>query len=275
MRGWEWRHLRSRLDLSTSVIPLPARAGALLLPTSDHLRVGIVTGAALRLTDLDGGKPVQVPLPARGLVIAGATQTRLGLRVAVWVDNRTFYLVDENGRSLTRVDEPLGNSPRWVIVSPDGSRLASENLSNGWHGVIVLDAASGKQTASCKGPDSEFWSWAFSPDGKLFSAGFEDGTAVIWDAATGSLHAARHLSRAREQGPGRLVQPGRHAPGVDLLRRDGAPVGRRDGPGGRAALRPPRRRRHRSRVQSGRAMGRLRGQRPHRPRVAGRRVGRT
>ena len=107
----------------------------------------------------------------------------------MWVDNRTFYLLDENGRSLTRVDEPLGNSPRWVIVSPDGSRLATQNISNGWCGVIVFDAASGKQMASCKGPDSEFWSWAFSPDGKLFSSGLEDGTARIWDAVTGSLLA--------------------------------------------------------------------------------------
>jgi WD40 repeat protein len=79
--------------------------------------------------------------------------------------------------------------PRWVIVSPDGSRLASENTANGWRGVIVFDAASGKQTASCKGSDSEIWSWAFSPDGKLLSTGREDGTASIWDATTGPLVA--------------------------------------------------------------------------------------
>ena len=188
LRGWEWRHLSSRLDLSASLIPLPTTAGGLLLPTPDHLRVAIATGAGLRLTDLDGGEPVQVPLPARGLV-AGATQTRLGLRVAVWVDSQTFYLLDENGRTLSRVHQPRGTSPRWVIVSPDGSRLASANIGNGWHGIIVFDAASGMQTASCKGPESELWSWAFSPDGKLLSAGHEDGTASIWDAVTGSLLA--------------------------------------------------------------------------------------
>ncbi len=189
LRGWEWQHLRSRLDLSTSVIPLPARASGLLLPTSDHLRVGIASGTGLSLTDLDGGKPAQVPLPAQMIAWGGAAQTRLGLRVAVWVDSRTFCLLDENGRSLARVDHPWGGGPRWVIVSPDGSRLAAENIGNGWHGVVVYDAASGKQTATCKGPGSELWSWAFSPDGKLFSSGREDGTASIWDAATGSLLA--------------------------------------------------------------------------------------
>jgi eukaryotic-like serine/threonine-protein kinase len=189
LRGWEWQHLRSRLDLSTSVFPLPARAAGLLLPTRDHLRVGIVSGAGLSVTDLDGGEPAQVPLPAGMMALGGASQTRLGLRVAVWVDSRTFCLLDEKGRSLCRVDHPWGGGPRWVIVSPDGSRLATENIGNGWHGVRVFDAASGKQTASCKGPGSDLWSWAFSADGKLFSAGREDGTASIWDAATGSLLA--------------------------------------------------------------------------------------
>ena len=188
-RGWEWRHLRSRLDLSASVIPLPARASGHLLPTPDRLLVGIVTGAGLSLTDLDGGQPATVPLPARMVALGGATQTRLGLRVAVWVDSRTFCLLDETGRSLARVDHPSGGGPKSVIVSPDGSRLASENIANGRHGLILFDAKSGKPTASCKGPGGEPWSSAFSPDGKLFSAGFEDGTASIWDAATGSLLA--------------------------------------------------------------------------------------
>ena len=71
LRGWEWRHLRSRLDDSSSVIPLPAgRAGLPALPRPDRLRVGILTGAGLRLTDLEGGEtsrqcrspPTRVPL---------------------------------------------------------------------------------------------------------------------------------------------------------------------------------------------------------------------
>ena len=189
LRGWEWQHLRSRLDLSASVIPLPERATGFLLPTADRLRVGTITGASLSLTDLDGGEPTEVPLPARGLVVGGAAQTRLGLRVVVWVDNRTFCLLDETGRSLCRVDHPSGGGPRSVIVSPDGSRMASENTADGWHGFIVFDAESGKRTLSCKGPGTEPWSWTFSPDGKLFSSGFEDGTASIWDAASGSLLA--------------------------------------------------------------------------------------
>jgi WD40 repeat protein len=198
LRGWEWRHLHSRLDDSTSVLPLPAGAGGHLLPAPDRLRVGIVTGDGLSLTDLGGGEPARVPLPARGLGVGSVTQTRVGLRVAAWVDSRTIHLLDENGRGLCRVHLPWGGGPRGTIVSPDGSRLASDyTFVNGWWGVGVFDATSGKLTASCKGHPRDLWSYDFSPDGKLVASGSEDGSARVWDATTGALLATcrGHASR--------------------------------------------------------------------------------
>jgi WD40 repeat protein/predicted Ser/Thr protein kinase len=188
LRGWEWRHLHSRLDDSTSKITLPPRAGARLLPARDRLRIAIVTGDGVSLTDLDGGEPVAVPLRAQGLVVGGITQTPVGLRIAAWVDSRTFRLLDENGRELCRVDLPRGGGPRGTIVSADGSRLASDyTFVNGWWGVRVFDATSGRQIASCKGHPGDLWSYAFSPDSKLVATGGEDATAKIWDATTGGL----------------------------------------------------------------------------------------
>ena len=67
LRGWEWRHLHSRLDDSSAVIPLPAGGAGFLLPAPDRLRVGVLTGAGLRLTDLEGGEPRTLPIgPERG-----------------------------------------------------------------------------------------------------------------------------------------------------------------------------------------------------------------
>ena len=85
----------------------------------------------------------------------------------------------------------------------------------------------------------------------------------------GHRHAAGHVPGAHEQGPERRFQPGRLAPGDGLVGRDGAAVGRPDGPGGRTALRPPFRRGLLRRLQPGRAVGRLGGRRPYHPGVAG------
>src|SRR5262249_34351490 len=54
LRGWEWRHLHSRLDDSSAVLPQRPSDPALLLPGPKELRVGIFTDTGLRVTDESG-----------------------------------------------------------------------------------------------------------------------------------------------------------------------------------------------------------------------------
>ena len=59
---WEWRHLRSRLDDSSLVIPLPAESAGLLTGAPDRLRAWSATGAGMRITDMEGGEHRSLPI---------------------------------------------------------------------------------------------------------------------------------------------------------------------------------------------------------------------
>src|SRR5262249_53998214 len=56
MRDWEWRHLRNRLDDSTSVIPAAAGEYQFLIPGPKGIQIATGTAARLRLTDLEGNE---------------------------------------------------------------------------------------------------------------------------------------------------------------------------------------------------------------------------
>ena len=124
LRGWEWRHLHSRLDDSSSVIPLPAGGVGFLIPGPDRLRVGAWPATGLRSRTWRAASRT-VPLAARARALPSAPP-----RPAADFGSRrgsveqTFDLLDEAGRSLCRVEIPGTAEPVAVVVSPDGTRLA-------------------------------------------------------------------------------------------------------------------------------------------------------
>ena len=148
LRGWEWRHLHSRLDDSSSVVRLPEGEG-FLIAGPDQLRVGVLTSAGLRLTDLKGGGNTTLALSPERRRPVSVTSTSRGLRIAAWVGNTAFDLLDDAGQVLCRVATPENDQPITVVVSPDGTRLCVQTDANSKR-IAVFDTTSGKETAGAR-----------------------------------------------------------------------------------------------------------------------------
>jgi hypothetical protein len=187
LRSWEWRHLRSRLDDSSVVVPLPAEKSGFLLAAPARFQLGVLSSSGLRLTDLEGDEPRTVPLGLEHRHHLNFTQTHRGLRITAWVeDNTAFDVLDDAGQVLCRVATPENRDgdPAHVVVSPDGTRLACRSDGD-YRRVAVFDATSGKQTATCTGHRDNINALAFSPDSAWLVTGSVDRTVRLWDAATG------------------------------------------------------------------------------------------
>src|SRR5262245_7082570 len=199
--NWEWRHLHSRLDDSSKVIPLPAEGVAFLIAARDRLRLGMAfTSAGLRVTELETGESETVPIGPERRHSVTATQTRHGLRVTAWVGDAACDLLDANGQALCRVQVPGAAGPCPVAVSPDGRRLACAQPEGEWWRVVIFDASSGKRTAVCDGHRDGLWALTFSPDGTRLVSSGEDRMARIWDPATGGLLATCHGHESKING---------------------------------------------------------------------------
>ena len=115
--------------------PVARRGDGFLIAAPDQLRIGVLTGAGLRLTDLEGGEHRTLPIGPERRRDVSVTQTRRGLRVAAWVGNTAFDLLDDAGQVLCRVAMPENDGARYrrrepgrhTAVRPDGRRDGRES----------------------------------------------------------------------------------------------------------------------------------------------------
>jgi WD40 repeat protein len=184
LRDWEWQHLRSRLDDSSAAFSAPARATHLLPAGVERagLRWAVVADQAVRVLDEQGNTQRTVPFPkgSRGLLPVTSECVLFQDPVADGVAR----VRDETGQVWLSLAAPAGSEIYMVAVSPNRKRLAVN-----WHnpaGFTGVYDSSGKELARLPNlHTAQLWALTFSPDGTRLASGSDDGTARLWDAATG------------------------------------------------------------------------------------------
>src|SRR5262245_25549426 len=191
LRGWEWRHLHSRLDDSSAVIRLHPGTPALLLPGPQGLRVGTFTDRSLRFTDDSGNESPEHPFPpfVQRLSIAPAGD---GWLLAARANEGLPHLTlrDETGRVLREI-QPPGGRILHLTLSQDRTRLAVVSASEKDDlSVAIYDPSSGKERA--RWPidlHPMVFAVALSPDGTRVACGGDDRVVPVWDTQTGKMLA--------------------------------------------------------------------------------------
>ena len=197
LRGWEWSHLRSRIDRSLGTFHAHRRritrmaflpGGERLATASLDSTIKVWNGTSGQLGRSYGPFSSQVasisPVPGTRLIAAGLYDARV-------------LLLDEADGTTRELHPPVPPVPGYgyafVTVSPDGSRLACGFFDGTVH---VWSLPNGAAVADWKAHIGLALP-AYSPDGRFLATGGGDGTVILYDARSNArLHAFRpHESR--------------------------------------------------------------------------------
>jgi WD40 repeat protein/predicted Ser/Thr protein kinase len=185
LRGWEWRHLKSRLDDSSDVVRFRPGELALLLSSPEGLRVGTFTGTGLRFRDENGRLFPLSPIPRLANTSFALAGPATGWLLAVKEDPRLARLRDQTGRVVCTI-KPREGTVNQLALSPDRTRLAVVvNIDGRPYRIGIFDTSSGQERANWAGALDQVHALAFSPDGRRLAAGGDDHVIHIWDATTG------------------------------------------------------------------------------------------
>ncbi len=201
-RGWEWRHLRIRLDDSTVVIP--AKPGEVLYFVRDptDIRIAALTRNSLRVIDLDNHELLTRSLPpgtnptgclpwarAPRLRLVGGNKKSAAPEPALAqpanTPTSTVFLLDDEGHVQTRLQGPVGTQASLKVASPDAARVAVTWIGPDDSMFTLHEADSGKETAKSAASFGLIWDLVFSPDGTRIAGAGEDGMTRLWDTVTG------------------------------------------------------------------------------------------
>jgi eukaryotic-like serine/threonine-protein kinase len=212
LRGWEWQHLRNRLDDSAFVFT--ATPGELAFRAPEGFRIARTTKSNLHVLDMEGHELTSRSFRLEhDLVNVSPILTQEGLRFLCverqsgtpgrganenpGQESAIAWLVDEYGRSRTRLEGPVGSAGSSVGVNSDGSQVAVTWLGPKQNVLIVYDSDSGKRCITAGPFVEKIWCSEFSPDGTQIAVATEDGMTQMWNTSTGRM-TTRCLGHTRK-----------------------------------------------------------------------------
>jgi WD40 repeat protein len=185
LRGWEWRHLHSRLDDSVAVIHLHPGTPALLLSGPKGFRVGTFADEKVHFTDQNGNDAHEHSFPG-GVQLVSIAPTAEGWLIAARESGSYLSIRDQSGHVLQAI-EPVGENVLHFAQSADSKRLAAVLGTEGKRlSIAIYDAPSWKERI--RWPidlKPTIYAMALSPDGTRVACSGDDVVVPIWDTQTG------------------------------------------------------------------------------------------
>jgi WD40 repeat protein/predicted Ser/Thr protein kinase len=184
LRGWEWRHLHSRLDDSSGVIPAPGSA-IFLSHGADGLRLITLATQRLLVQDEQGHTQRALSFPHENELVWAVAQTPEGLLVLDRVNATTARLRDATGTVRLTVQVPTDTIISNVCLSSNLKRLVIVWGIPFAFSASVYDFSGKEQYRLSNFHRADVWSVVFSPDGTRLLTASDDHTARLWEVATG------------------------------------------------------------------------------------------
>jgi WD40 repeat protein/predicted Ser/Thr protein kinase len=183
LRGWEWRHLHTRLDDSAVVLP----PGQLLRRGPSGFHQAVFGPDALVVTDEAGRLISSTPrreVPGANPCIHSTDDTTwLAAEIVDRPGGVIRILESTGGERLLRLP-PGHHGAHLPQFSPDGKRLTVVQLDRS---LSFCDVPLCRQTAHQTRDGSDYYAVASSEDGRRLAVAAETPVVSVWDTDTGRV----------------------------------------------------------------------------------------
>ena len=190
LRGWEWRHLNSRLDISERQQSISPEHTAHVVSAPDGLYVQHTNDRSTIIRDYQDRNVLTIDYPWPITYSAPITMRGNEARSYVVSENR-HRIVSETGKILLDLEQPKPFLGRAIAISPD-LKLCGISWIDQSNDVLLYDLTTGTLLRHFLGHTGRIYGMSFSDNGEMLATSGEDGTVRIWETFTGQpLHVCR------------------------------------------------------------------------------------